>query len=957
VTCRALDKITWPITQEMIEAINDNFQRLFADLASGALVVTFDMTSGIFPLTVANGGTYITSYTVGDLIYASGATTLSKLADVTAGKYLRSGGLATAPLWSTLTLPNAAVKGDILIATDTNTIGSVVDVAVYRTLHSGGVGAIPAWSLVDLATDCTGALDATQGGTEQTAVAVGDLLYGSALNAWSRLSAGLAGRYLRGAGAATAPEWSTLVLPNVMTTGDLFVATTTNTGGSITAVAAGKLLRSAGTSTVPAYSTFTIPDTFAKGDIPTATAANVLGVIAPSTAGHVLTSNGATLAASFQAVPAVAHVVLSDTHTDTLADTVIRGDVLYGNATPKWARLAFAANSLLGSNATDVLWLTDIPTAVTIGGAYVYRASGTDVPVADGGTGASTFTAYSVICAGTTATGAFQNVVGVGNVGEVLTSAGAAALPAWAALGAWVAHDVLSATHGDTLVDSVLDGDVLIGNVTPKWSRLAISVPAAGLINHLAVANGETRPSWKALFDATVPTTNAPSDAAGVGTAVVAARRDHQHANPATWPATAHALLDGSVHSDSVADDVSRGSLIYGNSTPKWAELVVGAANSVLTSNGTDVAWSVTPTITGLTTTAVAAHTTAAESWVGPSSTAGIYFKGGLVGIGTVNPLILLHLEAATAQLYLVSSTGTNKVGTLYNNTGGNVYVGAERSVGAGYFTGSSAYAAVFGHSGAYPTQLATNGAVRVTIDSAGFVGMNIVAPQALLDLSQTSVGGAVTDLIMRNTDATSGAGATFYFLVGTGAPANANGLGLYRAQATAVGTLKSDLIYYNNTGDALTEQLRLVGATSLIKFTQYGAGTLTTDAAGLITAVSDERLKDIQGPFGAGLAELLCVVPILYKHTKESGLDTINTYAGFSAQNVMRYIPQAVGKDLRGWYTFNDRPVLAAVVNAIKTLQGEIDELRACAKFPMWDRTIVTILDETGIISSARAR
>ena len=52
-----------------------------------------------------------------------------------------------------------------------------------------------------------------------------------------------------------------------------------------------------------------------------------------------------------------------------------------------------------------------------------------------------------------------------------------------------------------------------------------------------------------------------------------------------------HAILDGSVHTDSVADAVTRGSLIYGNATPKWDELVVGAANRLLTSDGTDVAW------------------------------------------------------------------------------------------------------------------------------------------------------------------------------------------------------------------------------------------------------------------------------------------------------------------------------------------------------------------------------
>lgn len=51
--------------------------------------------------------------------------------------------------------------------------------------------------------------------------------------------------------------------------------------------------------------------------------------------------------------------------------------------------------------------------------------------VGRGGTGNTTFTAYSVICAGTTATGAFQNVPGVGTSGQILTSNGAGALPTW----------------------------------------------------------------------------------------------------------------------------------------------------------------------------------------------------------------------------------------------------------------------------------------------------------------------------------------------------------------------------------------------------------------------------------------------------------------------------------------------------------------------------------------------
>jgi len=51
------------------------------------------------------------------------------------------------------------------------------------------------------------------------------------------------------------------------------------------------------------------------------------------------------------------------------------------------------------------------------------------LPVANGGTGLSTATAYSVVFSGTTSTGAFQASAGPGTTGQILTSNGAGALP------------------------------------------------------------------------------------------------------------------------------------------------------------------------------------------------------------------------------------------------------------------------------------------------------------------------------------------------------------------------------------------------------------------------------------------------------------------------------------------------------------------------------------------------
>jgi hypothetical protein len=68
---------------------------------------------------------------------------------------------------------------------------------------------------------------------------------------------------------------------------------------------------------------------------------------------------------------------------------------------------------------------------ITIEGNAVYRAGGTDVAVADGGTGRSTSTTpYGLIAAGTTATGAHQTIA-AGATTDILVGGGASALPAW----------------------------------------------------------------------------------------------------------------------------------------------------------------------------------------------------------------------------------------------------------------------------------------------------------------------------------------------------------------------------------------------------------------------------------------------------------------------------------------------------------------------------------------------
>jgi hypothetical protein len=108
--------------------------------------------------------------------------------------------------------------------------------------------------------------------------------------------------------------------------------------------------------------------------------------------------------------------------------------------------------------------------------------------------------------------------------------------------------------------------------------------------------------------------------------------------------------------------------------------------------------------------------------------------------------------------------------------------------------------------------------------------------------------------------------------------------------------------------------------STGAFKFNGQADGTLSL-SGGVLTSSSDERLKDVQGIFTGGLAQLEGINPILYKWKSTTPYDHDTTYAGFSAQNILTAIPEAITVGPDGMYGLNDRPILAASVNAIKEL------------------------------------
>lgn len=101
-------------------------------------------------LVATSGGTGQSSYAIGDLLYASTTTALSKLADVATGNAVISGGVGVAPSWGKIAL-TTHVSGTLPVA-------------------NGGTGTTST-TFVNLASNVTGTLPVANGGTGLTSIA------------------------------------------------------------------------------------------------------------------------------------------------------------------------------------------------------------------------------------------------------------------------------------------------------------------------------------------------------------------------------------------------------------------------------------------------------------------------------------------------------------------------------------------------------------------------------------------------------------------------------------------------------------------------------------------------------------------------------------------------------------------------------------------------------------------
>ena len=166
------------------------------DASADTLTVNATPTFNV-AIPATSGGTGQSSYSVGDIIYASTSTAISKLSDVATGNALISGGLNTAPFYGKIGL-STHVSGTL----PTGNGGTGL-----TTFNSGG--AVYASSSSALT---TGTLPATAGGTGFASYAIGDLVYASTTTALSKLADVATGNALISGGVGTAPSYGKIGL-------------------------------------------------------------------------------------------------------------------------------------------------------------------------------------------------------------------------------------------------------------------------------------------------------------------------------------------------------------------------------------------------------------------------------------------------------------------------------------------------------------------------------------------------------------------------------------------------------------------------------------------------------------------------------------------------------------------------------------------------------------------------
>jgi hypothetical protein len=130
------------------------------------------------------GGTGLTSYTAGDLVYYASGTAFTKLGIGSAYQALQVNAGGTAPSWQPSASSVLTAQGDLLYASAANTLARLAkNTTATRYLANTGTNNDPAWAQVDLSNGVTGTLPTGNGGTGLTSFTANGVVYASSTSA------------------------------------------------------------------------------------------------------------------------------------------------------------------------------------------------------------------------------------------------------------------------------------------------------------------------------------------------------------------------------------------------------------------------------------------------------------------------------------------------------------------------------------------------------------------------------------------------------------------------------------------------------------------------------------------------------------------------------------------------------------------------------------------------------
>ena len=407
------------------------------------------------PLPVYMGGTGLTTYAVGDILYASAAQTLSKLSDVATGNALISGGptygkigLAThvsgvLPVANGGTNQSAALPvGGAIYADTTTSMASTGAGTATQVIHGG---ATPSFSAVSLTADVTGILPVASGGTNLTTYTTGDIVAATSSGVLSTIPDVAVNNALLSGGVGALPAYGKVDL-------------TTHVSGIL-----------------PAANGGTSNSSFTTGDLLYASSPTVLSKLADVATGNVLLSGGPVYGKVDLATTVSGILPVSSGGTGTVFLTLALGSVIYASTPTTFGRRTGGTTTrVLHGNAAGTPNFSPIALGADVSGV---------LPLANGGTGVTSAPSAAAVLMGYTSTATSGGATTLDNTSSQYqlftgTSPETVRLPNTSTLTTgWTFHIVNNST-GDLTVNA--SPPSLVATVPPQMTLMVTCISTSG---------------------------------------------------------------------------------------------------------------------------------------------------------------------------------------------------------------------------------------------------------------------------------------------------------------------------------------------------------------------------------------------------------------------------------------------------------------------------------------------